>query len=237
MLHETVGVWYSNDKGAGMSVREDSRPLRRVVALVVALGVVAGGVWVVYRAFRILMDAIAALPAEIAAAIIAGSASILGAALTIALGRYFERKRELDALYRDKKTQIYDEFLRRFFALYLSGEVPSDPESQEGVEMIREFMRSLILWGGPEVIQSFLRWKTHLSKAEPDAESIFLTEGFLLSLRKDLGHQNTGIPRGFFAHLFLSHGELFLALAAKKPGITLAEVAEIERQVKAGKNL
>jgi hypothetical protein len=152
---------------------------------------------------------------------------VLVATLTVMLGRYFERKKELDALYRDKKTEIYDDFLRRFFEVFFSG--GEGTGEQDLVPFFRDFTRKLVLWSGPEVIGAFVAWRSHLAKGVPDAESIFLTERFLLAVRKDLRHTNTGIRRGIFARMFLRNGDLFLEMAAKNPKLTLEDLAACER--------
>ena len=187
----------------------------------------AGGIgWLVYQFFQY----ISAVPKELGAALVAGATTILVATATVMIGRYYERRKELDALYRDKKTEIYDEFLREFFGLFFnSGEAKSETTEKDLVPFLREFTRKLILWSGPEVIEAFVAWKDHLGKGVPDAQSIFLTEAFLKAIRSDLRHSNKGLRKGFFAKLFLKEGNLFLALAAKDPNVTLAALAEIEK--------
>ena len=110
------------------------------------------------------------------------------------------------------------------------------PEPDDLVPFLREFMRKLILWSGPEPIVAFLAWKEHLAKGTPDAQTIFLTEQFLLTLRADLRHSNKGIPKGFFASLILKEGALFLDMAKKNPNITLAQLAEVEKMHKGDLN-
>lgn len=146
------------------------------------------------------------------------------------IGRYYERRKELDALYRDKKTEIYDEFLKEFFNLSSNGATnDSDSTQKDLVKFLREFTRKLILWSGPEVIEAFVAWRDHIGKGVPDAQSIFLTEAFIMAIRNDLRHSNAGLRRGFFAKLYLKEGNLFLALSAKDPTLTLAALAEIEQ--------
>jgi hypothetical protein len=196
---------------------------------------VSGASWFAYRVIRTFFAYIRVVPKEIGASLVAGAATILVATLTVVIGRYFERKKELDALYRERKTEIYDEFLKKFFEIFHSkAEAQPTATPDDLVPFLRKFMRKLILWSGPEVIEAFVKWKDHLAKGVPDADSIFLTESFLLSIRKDLRHSNRGIRKGFFAKLFLSGGALFLTLAERNPKITLAEVAEIEKSVKNG---
>jgi len=149
--------------------------------------------------------------------------------MTVMLGRYFERKKELDALYRDKKMEIYDEFLKTYFALFLGKSNKAEASRPDDlVEFLRNFMRKLVLWSGPQPIITFLAWKDHLSKGTPDAKSIFLAEEFVLALRTDLRHSNHGLPRGFLAKIQLRESALFLAEAKKNPNITLADLADLE---------
>jgi hypothetical protein len=209
--------------------------LKQVLSVIFVLLVLGGVLWLAHGLVHKFFAYIRAVPKEIGASLIAGIATFLVATLTVVVGRYFERKKELDALYREKKTEIYDEFLKKIFELFFSDvDSAQSSKSDELVQFLREFMRKLILWSGPEVIESFVKWKDHLAKGVPDAQSIFLMEKFLLSVRKDLRHRNFGIQKGFFAKLFLKEGRLFLDLAAKNPNITLAEVAEAENRLKKG---
>jgi uncharacterized protein (DUF697 family) len=204
--------------------------VKHFLSVTSALGVLAGLGLFAYWLISKFITYLSAVPKEIGAALIAGVATVFVATLTIVVGKYFERKRELDALYREKKTEIYDEFLKGFFDHYFSGAEESPTQSPEDlVRFLREFTRKLLLWSGPEPIAAFVRWKDHLAKGVPDAQSLFLTEQFILAIRKDLRHSNEGIPKGVFAKLFLREGTLFLALAEKNPNITLAQLAELEK--------
>jgi hypothetical protein len=207
--------------------------LRSILSVLLTLLIVGGLGWLLYWGVTRFLSYVSAIPKEVGAALIAGTATIMVATLTVVIGRYFERKKELDAAYRDKKTEIYDEFLKQFFQLaHSQSEIQPEPGPDDLVSFFREFMRKLLLWSGPRAIESFLDWKNHASKGLSDAKTLFLMEQFLFALRKDLGHSNFGIRKGFFARLFLSEWELFLELARKNPNITLAEVAEAEEQRK-----
>jgi len=202
-----------------------------LVFLVLSLlvGILGGAGWLVYAFFRYL----SAIPKELGAALVAAATTILVAIATVMIGRYYERRKELDALYRDKKTEIYDEFLKEFFGvLFNTGDDGSDSAQKDLVPFLQEFTRKLVLWSGPEVIEAFVAWKDHLGKGVLDAQSIFLTEAFLRAIRDDLRHSNRGLRRGFFAKLFLKEGNLFLELSTKNPNLTLAALADIENKMK-----
>ena len=120
--------------------------LLRIVTSTVALALVGGLIWSVYLLLASFFSYVSAVPKEFGAALVAGAATVLVATLTVTLGRYFERKKELDALYRDKKMEIYDEFLRKFFDMMFStAENSPTQEPADLVAFLREFARKLIL--------------------------------------------------------------------------------------------
>ena len=208
--------------------------IKKSASIILALAIIVFVVWCLYWSITSFSKYIAAVPKELGAALIAGIAAVAVSTLTVMVGRYFERKKELDALYRDKKMEIYDEFLKKFFDLFFSNsESNLTPKPDDLVPFLREFVRKLILWSGPEPIAAFLAWKDHLAKGVPDAQTIFLTEKLLLTLRADLRHSNKGIPKGFFASIVLKEGTLFLEMAKKNPNVTLDQLAEIESLINA----
>jgi len=211
--------------------------LKKLFSVIMALAVLATTAWFIYWVVKSFTTYISGVPKELGAALVAGIATVMVATTTVMIGRYFERKKELDALYRDKKMEIYDEFLKKFFDLFFSSAEDSPtPEPDDLVAFLREFMRKLMLWSGPEPIVAFLAWKEHLAKGAPDAQTLFLTEQFLLTLRADLRHSNKRIPKGFFASLILKEGALFLDMAKKNPNITLSQLAEVEKMLKGDLN-
>ncbi len=203
--------------------------LAKSLPMLFAIGFLAGVAAFLFWAVKSYFTYISAVPKELGAALVAGTVTVLVATLTVTIGRYFERKRELDALYREKKTEIYDAFLKKFFSVSETGGSSSDEPDPDLVDFLREFTRTLILWSGPNVINAFLNWKDHLAKGSPDAKSIFLTEDLLTAIRLDLRHSNTGLNKGYFARIYLRESALFLAVAAKNPNVSLAEISELEK--------
>jgi hypothetical protein len=200
---------------------------RQAFLLVLGFLLLGAAAWFVLWLMRAVAGYVSTIPKELGAPIIAAVATVLVATLTVVLGKYFERKRELDALYREKKTEAYDEFLKKFLEVFFSG--GENIGERDLVPFLRDFSRQLILWAGPEVIEAFVAWKDHLAQGSPDAKSIFLLEDFLLAVRKDLRHTNKGIRRGLFARMFLKNSELFLLMSARNPGLKLEELAAMEK--------
>jgi len=202
------------------------RPLiRRWAQRLLGLSLLALFGYVIFVLVRFVWRELASLDSEVSVAVITGAATVLGATLTIVLGRYFERRRETEAHFREKKVEIYDEFLREFFKLFYFR------EQTDLVSFIREWQRKVLLWGGDHVLATYIAWMRKLSRGNPDAQTMFMTEDFFRAIRSDLGLSNRRLTKGLFVHLMLQNSDLFLRAARENPNVTLAELAELERQL------
>jgi hypothetical protein len=188
------------------------------------LGLIAWGA-VEFIAF--LWRQLAALNDNLAVAIVTAVTTVLVATLTVVLGRYFERQKEVESHYREKKTAIYDSFLVEYYRIF---DNPKD-DTDDLVTFLREWRRQLVLWGGADVLVAFVKWMDHLKKGKPDARTMFLTEDLFKAIRSDLGLSNRGIHRGAFIKLQLKSADLLLALAKKNPNVTLTEVGELAKKL------
>jgi len=197
--------------------------------LALLIGIFWGAYWLIYQ----IWGQFKALDSRVALAAITAFTTVSVSTLTVVLGKYYERKKDIEAHYRQAKTEIYDEFLREFFKVFYS-ENGEDEEAEDKslVDFLREWQRKMVLWGGQDVLLKYIKWMTHLKKGNPDADSIFLMEDFFREIRKDLGHKNSKLEKGTFAHLILQNSELFLQMAKNNPKVTLADLAEAEKALK-----
>jgi len=187
--------------------------------------------WGGYAILVAVWDAFAKLDAKVSVGILTAATTIIVATITVSVGKYFERKKEVESHFREKKIEIYDEFLKEFFKIFLSDD---DDEHDEDklVVFLREWQRKMILWGGADVLTIYIRWKNQLSKLEPNAETMFLTDEFFRAIRKDIGLSNRNLDKGSFIHFLLQSSNLFLEKAKENPKITLSELAIIEEKLK-----
>src|SRR2546427_1181288 len=198
---------------------------KQIVSGITGLAIIGLVLW----AFLWLVVAIwhrsVGLNANLAVGLLTACTTVLVAALTVSFGRYFERKKEIEAHFRDKKIAIYDEFLKEFFQLYYGENKP------DMVDFLREWQRQAMLWGGAGVLNSFLTWRVHLALGKPDAKSLFLMEDFFRALRKDIGLSNRGLNRGSFIRMILKYPDVFFAMASVNPNVTLEELSEKEKEL------
>lgn len=167
------------------------------------------------------------LPKELAISLITASSTIIVATLTISLGKYFERLKEIESHHRAKKVEIYDEFLVSVFNVFFQHD-----ENFDLVSFLQKWQRKIILWASPEVLNAFVNWKSHMgSHPKPDANTFFLMENVFKAMRKDIGLSNRSLNTGLFSHFIMREAELFLKLSKNNPNITLEEISIHENKL------
>ncbi|MBW3527904.1 hypothetical protein KO533_15255 [Shewanella sp. NKUCC05_KAH] len=206
--------------------------MRKALSLMFGLALIIGMVWGTYWLLSQIWGQFKSLDSTVALAAITAFTTVSVSTLTVVLGKYYERKKDIEAHYRQTKTEIYDEFLKEFFKVFYSEHDEDDAEAKSLVDFLREWQRKMVLWGGQDVLLKYIKWMTHLKKGNPDADSIFLMEDFFREIRKDLGHKNSKLEKGTFAHLILQNSELFLSMAKANPKVTLADLAVAEKALK-----
>jgi hypothetical protein len=202
--------------------------MKKTATMIFGFALLAAIGWAIYWVIAQIWGQFKLLDPKISVAILTASTTVIVATLAVVLGKYIERKMDIEAHYRAKKTEIYDEFLCEFFKIFHSDDEDDDDENPELVDFLREWQRKMILWGGQEVLSKYIAWMGHLKKGNPDAKTMFMMEEFFFEIRKDLGHKNNKLVQGTFIHLILQNPELFMAMAKENPNLTLAELAEVE---------
>ena len=204
--------------------------MKQFLSIILVLAILALGGWGLYWLIGEIWQQFKTLDEKIAVAAVTAFTTVSVSTLTVVLGKYYERKKDIEAHYRQKKTEIYDEFLHEFFKIFYS-ESKEDEPNPSLIDFLREWQRKMVLWGGQDVLVKYIEWMTHLKKGNFDASSVFLMEGFFREMRKDLGHKNNKLKKGTFAHLILQNAELFLDMAKTNPKVTLSELAEAEKKL------
>lgn len=204
----------------------------RIFSLLLGVILIITAVIGIYYGMRSVWIALTNADDKVAISIIAGFFSVIGATITVMLGRYYERKREIEAHFREKKIQIYDDFLKELFKeFHGSDEGTEEMGGSHLVDFLREWQRTLVLWGGKNVLKTYFSWMTHLKKGKPNAQTLYLMDDFFRALRSDIGQSSSGLERGAFTHLILRNSELFLEHAKQNPSLTFEEFSQLEKQL------
>lgn len=165
-------------------------------------------------------------PAIVGGVLTASSAVVISA-LTLAFGRYFEKKRELEALHREKKIPIYAEFLEGLFNTFYGAK---SNKRVDGVALLQKWQMRIALWGGPEVVNAYVHWAKVLRKGIPNVDTVNATNALVLAIRRELGHNDRRIVKNLFARFILREYDLYERLSKENPALTLEEMARHEEQ-------
>lgn len=201
--------------------------IKETLVLILGFALIGGLVYGGYKLIVTVWAQFISLDKQLSVGLLTAFTTVFVATLTVMLGRYLERKKEVESHFRTSKIQMYDEFLTEFFKLF------GDEENTDVdlVPFLREWQRKMIVWGGAPVLVAYIKWSQHLKKGEPDARTVFLMDEFFRAMRKDIGLSNSGLEKGVFSHFILRHSELFLLIAKQNPNITLGELSEKEKEM------
>lgn len=112
-----------------------------IAVLLLMLVVIGGLLWVI-------MFVLISLPATVAAAIVAGSATILVSVFSLIFSKRMDRTREIEQEHRKQKAPIYEEFLSFLFKLFNSNRGGESTMSLDDMkEYFGSFFQQLIVWG------------------------------------------------------------------------------------------
>ncbi len=207
--------------------------MKRIIQILSTLLVivfVCGIIWLLYKALTLLYNALSSLDSDVSVAIIVGSATVLASTLAVVISRYFQAKREQDIAHRDKKIELYDEFLIKLFEIF-QGDEKNKSNPDDLVPFLREIQRKLILWSGPKTIKAYAAWHKVLTTGPARAEQMIKMIDFFLALRKDLGHSNSGIERSHMVRFLIRNSELFMQEYKKNPNVTFDEMSKLEEKL------
>ena len=183
-----------------------------------------------------------ALDNSVAAAVVGGFFAVIASTITVMVARYYEEKRKRAELYREKKVQMYDEFINRLLTEFSGEELKVKIEKARGKKaekdlglFLRQKQKEFLLWSSAGVLREFSEWMKMLSQKH-DANLLLQTEKFFLEIRKDLGHSNWRINQGDTIRLLLRDTDFFLDAIKTNPDITLSELAELEKNATGGED-
>ncbi|MEG7567380.1 hypothetical protein [Vibrio cholerae] len=117
------------------------------------------------------------------------------------------REREIEEAHRQKKVEIYNDFLKLVSA-FMQGTNANNkkkmPNPQKILDEFEKFQNGILLWGGPQVIQAFLDYRKN-SGEEQDSLTIFRhVDALYKALREDIGLSNSGLENLELVQMYLS---------------------------------
>ena len=91
---------------------------RDVICAFVGFAIIAASLWGVYFFLVKLWKAFSSLDSGVAIAVIKATSGIVVTTFTIIIGKHLEKKRDIEASFRQAKADIYDDFLKSFLMCF-----------------------------------------------------------------------------------------------------------------------
>lgn len=142
--------------------------------------------------------------------------AVMGLAATL-FAQARARRAEIASAHRERKVEIYLEFLVFLERLFMSSKPELGVEKIDERAMTLELMKfrtKAVLWGSPGVLQAV----SDMSKVEQtDTKAMFsVIDNIQREMRKDIGLSNWGLGNYFFAKLPLSDADEFDRLISSR---------------------
>lgn len=180
---------------------------KNAIIVIIVLAVVAGVGYGLYAAARALLSGVLGLDANIAAAIVAASATVIVSVLTVVYNQRKTKQREIAESHRSQKIELYKRFmdeavvgLLRLVGKRSDKSIDDEDVQKEIEEFYFKFTGDVIVWGSPNVIKAYIAFR-----GSADQKHILLKlDDMLRAIRHDLGNSNWALERGQLIGLFLT---------------------------------
>ncbi len=195
----------------------------------ISLGLLALGIlglvgWGAFELFSWVKDA--AADSDVVVASVIATAGVVLSALTAIVVKNIEKTQEVDAQFREKKFELFLEFLRQFDKLSMGSD-------DDLVVFLKDFQRRIVFWGSPNVLKCYFGLRvasTQTSTVKGLAGSLTSLSDLILAMRKDLGLSNGQLdPKTFGVQLILKNSALMLKVLKENPKMSVEEFARLEK--------
>lgn len=126
--------------------------------------------------------------------------------IVIFLARHFERERDAELKIRERKIQIYEEFVIKSMNFVVKNCNANDKQKNklfnEMMNAFDCFNQNLLFWGTDKVIKAYIDYKINSGGYDGNTAMINY-EKFILVLREDIGHKNKNLKSLDLIKLFL----------------------------------
>ncbi|MGE7880304.1 hypothetical protein [Peribacillus muralis] len=182
--------------------------MKNTLNVLLGLGLMGLILYGVFKSLAWVFNQVFAVDPRISAALITGLIAIIATSLTITIPKYLEKKMEIEEHLRVKKSETYKDLVELLFKILMSSKTGEVLSEKDLIKFMSQFTENLILWGSEDVIKSYKAYRTYFTKRSQGdlltIESINIMENLLLSIRKDMGHNNKNLKQGDILSLFIN---------------------------------
>jgi len=152
-----------------------------------------------------LIDKLNSISGDLSKALVASGFAIFSTVLTLVIGKVWEQRVKINQDIRDKKIPVYEEQIATFFsALFAAKFGKLKTNEKELNRAFVSFSQKLVIWGGPNVIKAWGKFKSHDWEASTPVESFEMLDSFLKAIRTEIGNSNSNLDDGELLKIFIN---------------------------------
>lgn len=175
-----------------------NRPRSNLALGIVALLVLAcAGAWFIYTLIK--------APAEFQSGILA----LMGSVAAVIWAHNSAKRRDIEARHFTEKRAAYVGLVNTMYDVMVGKKVGKKPiTSIQLATKLLDFKKMLLIWASAKVIKEWNKIETrHLSDENDPVTTMLIWDDFLREMRKDLGKNDSKLPRGELVALMLKADE------------------------------
>ena len=127
------------------------------------------------------------LDAVIIVALITGAVSITGVIISSIIGKIIEYKKSRQEYLAKKREEPYTDFIDMIYKVLQNTKEKTPNNEQDMIDDISRFSKNITLWGSPQVVKKWVKFRENGMNPETAEENVFLIEEIMNEMRKDLG--------------------------------------------------
>ena len=187
--------------------------IKKVFQLIIGFILIALLIWGAYLLFKAVGAIFSRVDPKLAAGMIAGSATIFVSVITVLFSKKQEHKVDIQNQLREKKIPIYENIIEFIFLITFAEKLGKEqPSEQEMIKFFVDTTRDLVIWGSKDIVKEFGNFRdtlTNLADTSDTTVMLACVEDLFIAIRKDLGHNVSGIKRGEILRLYINDTEMY----------------------------
>jgi hypothetical protein len=182
--------------------------IKKILKLIMGFILLGGLTWGGYLLLNYIISIFKTVDPKLAAGMIAGSATILVSVITVMFSKKQEHKVDIQNQLRGKKIPIYENIIEFIFLITFAEKLGKEqPTEQEMIKFFADTTRDLVIWGSKDIVKEFGNFRdtlTNLSTTSNTTQMLACVEDLFFAIRKDLGHNVSGMKRGDILRLYIN---------------------------------
>ena len=134
--------------------------------------------------------------------IIPGITAFFGAVGGMFISHVFARRRDVEGRQFEQRNEIYSRMFNTYSKI-VSSIRAGDKAYEPSLEEMMEIKIGIMTWGSKETIREWIAFEERSADKPDPVEALRIGDDLFRVLRRDLGHDDTGLGRGELVSLFL----------------------------------